>query len=212
MYDLSNKAVEKAKENAKGLSGFYAKQADVNKLSLTEKYDLIAFSQSLHHIENLEHVLSEVKHGLAAKDGVFFVSDYIGPSRMQWTEVQLKWMNLFLSHFPGKLRKTIDRRINGSDSKNQVKRIPVEKFISVDPSEAVRSEEIEEIIRRTFRRVEFYSMGGGISYELFRGIAHNFDPENEEHNSIIKLTIGIEKQLEEMGIIRPSFGLFICQV
>ncbi len=102
--------------------------------------------------------------------GLFYVSDYIGPTRMQWTDAQLKYMNDLLALMPEELRAQINP--DGSDApspKTSVKRISLETFERVDPSEAVRSADIDRAIR-TFDVVDFYPMGGTISYELYRTV------------------------------------------
>lgn len=212
MLDLSDEGVAIALRRADelGVEGLEASVKDVNELILNEEYDLIACSQSLHHISALERVADQVR-GALSPGGVFFVSDYIGPSRMQWTDQQLEWMNTLLIQLPESLRKTIDSRINGSAIKNSIGRIPLSYFEEADPSEAVRSDEIKGILMSAFPVVDFWPLGGGISYELFRGIIHNFDPDNEAHNALIRSVLAVEQLLTNAGTIPSCFGVFICR-
>jgi 2-polyprenyl-3-methyl-5-hydroxy-6-metoxy-1,4-benzoquinol methylase len=211
--DISAAAVKIAREKAaaQGVSGLSCDVADVNTIAITERYDLIAFSQSLHHVEALEHVLSQVRNALNPA-GLFFVSDYIGPTRMQWTDEQLRIMNDVLSLLPAPLRMQI--KPDGTDlghPKRQIQRIPLETFERIDPSEAVRSGDIERVIRATFNRVEFLPLGGAISYEMFRMIAHNFDVEDANVRSIVRLVLYFEHELILAGRLPPCFGVFLCQ-
>jgi ubiquinone/menaquinone biosynthesis C-methylase UbiE len=213
MVDISESAARIAREKAdkQGISGFAVEVGDVNDLRIDGKYDLVTFSQSLHHISALEHILGEVRRAL--KPGaLFYVSDYIGPTRMQWTDTQLKYMNDLLSIMPESLRAQINP--DGSDApapKERVKRIPLETFERVDPSEAVRSADIDRVIRETFEMVEFYPMGGTISYELYRTIAHNFDVADGAAQALLKTVLYFEHDLISKGVLSSDFGLYFCR-
>lgn len=212
MVDISESAAKIAREkaNKKGISGFAVEVGDVNTLRIGGKYDLITFSQSLHHIFSLEHILGEVRSALKP-GGMFFVSDYIGPTRMQWTDIQLKYMNDLLALMPEALRAQINP--DGSDApapKALVKRIPLETFEKVDPSEAVRSAEIDRVIRETFETVKFYPTGGTISYELYRMIAHNFDVADQSVQALLKTVLYFERDLISRGVLTSDFGLYLC--
>jgi len=212
LYDLSDIAVRTAQEKAaaQGFDGLEAIVADINEITIAETYDLIAFSQSLHHITELEHVLIQVRNALKP-GGVFYVSDYIGPSRMQWSDTQLKYMNDLLAFMPKAMRLPL--MPGGGQSRHpklRIDRISNEMFEKYDPSEAVRSGEIESVIRSTFKQVSFYPLGGAITYELFRNIAHHFDTRDDLHKAYVK-TIGyVEHDLISRGILQPCFGLFLC--
>lgn len=213
MVDISDAAARIAREKAEnqGVSGFTVEVGDVNRLQIADKYDLITFSQSLHHISGLEHILGEVRRALKPQ-GLFFVSDYIGPTRMQWTDAQLKYMNDLLALMPEGLRAQINP--DGSDAptpKTKVKRIPLETFERVDPSEAVRSADIDKVIRETFDVVEFYPMGGTISYELYRTIAHNFDVADQAVHALLKTVLYFEHDLISKGVLNSDFGLYFCR-
>jgi SAM-dependent methyltransferase len=211
MIDISDQAIEIAIKKAceKGLDGFTASVGDVNSIQIEGFWDLIIFHQSLHHIEALEHVLAEVKKSLLP-GGLFLVSDYIGPTKMQWSNTQLKIMNDLLEIIPENLRLQLNK--DGTDSGNPKKSIaplPLEIYEKFDPSEAVRSGEIETVIRDTFDFVEFYPQGGAISYELFRNMAHNY--EDETSKALLKTILYFEHQLTEKGVIEPNFGVFVCR-
>ena len=213
MIDISDKAVDIARKKAidNKVTRFTAEVQDVNEVKINGNYDLIVFSQSLHHISQLEYVLSHVKSALTPK-GILYISDYIGPTRMQWTELQLKIMNTLLQTIPENLRVQLNRDGTISDLiKKEIKRIPVETFLKVDPSEAVRSEEIFGVVNKTFEKVDFFSLGGGLTYELFRNIAHNFGPENLIGTSIMKMIINLEYILTSQEVIETNFGIFVCR-
>jgi len=107
-------AVAKAKAAELGLKNVNYRQGDLNLTTLErEKYDVVFSSMTLHHVENLKHLLEEVNSSLKSQ-GIFFVYEYVGPSRFQWTERQLTIMNDLLAIMPNRhpgggvmFRKTI---------------------------------------------------------------------------------------------------------
>lgn len=213
MVDISAKAVTIAMQKAeqKYKNRFSAEVQDVNKIVIEKEYDLAVFSQSLHHISELEHVLTEVKSSLKPS-GVLYVSDYIGPTRMQWTDLQLKIMNQVLDEIPSSLKIELNRDGSVSEKvKEKIKRIPIEEFLRVDPSEAVRSGEIFDVLHEVFRNTQFFPLGGTITYEVFRNIAHNFVAEKEEIRALMKMVINLEYLLIEQKILKSNFGLFVCR-
>lgn len=211
LVDLSPTAIDIARKKAAdaGIETLTTHVADCNEIDIDERWPLVLFSHSLHHIENLEHVISEVRDALAP-GGVLYVNDYIGPSRMQWTDEQLDIMNRLLTTIPESLLIRIDKGGDGPGTpKTEIRRVPVEAYLRDDPSEAARSAEIPRLIMDAFPNAEFFPLGGTITYELFRGIAHNF-VEDETAIGIMKSIITLEHSLIQRGM--PSdFGLFICR-
>lgn len=214
-FDVSPVALEKAKEKMKteGVANANFFVADVNEIRLRENtYDLIYFSQALHHIERLEHVYEEVNNALV-KEGIFFVSDYVGPSYMQWTDQQLDLMNRILSLLPEKYREFInsgDGVWNGK-LKAQIGRTSIDTYLRKDPSEGVRSSEIVPLARRYFDVVGYYPMGGTITYELLRGIVHHFDESDERDVAMLELICLFEHTLIQNGCIGSDFACFFAR-
>ena len=213
-FDVSEQAVALANEKAakRGLTNIKFNVADVNQIELPENtYDLVIFSQSLHHIENLEHVYKEINKSLTS-DGAFFVSDYVGPSRMQWTDTQLHIMNEILSVLPEEYRCLLSSELGYHGThKNFVRRVPVATYLKSDPSEGVRSADILPLAREYFEIIEEHSLGGTINYELLRGIAHNFDENDEKDATILRLILLLEKLLIEANLIDSDFKCFIAR-
>ena len=59
--------------------------ADLNFVTLDpDSYDLIVSSSTIHHVTNLEHLAHQVGRGLSP-EGRFFLQDYVGEPRFQFT-------------------------------------------------------------------------------------------------------------------------------
>ena len=163
-------------------------------------------SQALHHIEKLEHLYQQV-HDALTDDGIFFVSDYIGPTRMQWTDKQITIMNAILSLLPERLRHTVDNQ----GVRKVIKRTAIEDFIRVDTSEGVRASEIFDIAQKQFDILDFRPMGLSIIYELFLNIIHNFNDQSEDEMALLQLICLIESLLVQEGVIKSDFGCFVAK-
>jgi hypothetical protein len=98
-----------------------------------------------------------VRSGQALKPGgYFFLDEFIGPSRFQWTDVQLDSMNDGLDRLPKELRRRISDR---KKFKERVVRETVQEVIASDPSEAIRSSEIVPLLGQQFEILETKGFG-----------------------------------------------------
>ena len=109
----------------------------MNSIQLEQnRYDVVFFNSSLHHVKNIEHVLDEVEKALV-DDGLLIINEYVGPSQFQFSEVQTSIINNAIDDLPQVYRKSI------SDP-NKVKQHhvpPSKEYMNkiLDPSEAIRS-------------------------------------------------------------------------
>src|SRR5207249_7745947 len=175
--DLSDEAVRLASEKARaaGFDHLRYRVADLNKIKLNrETYDVIFGISSVHHVQNLEHLFRQVQQALKP-GGYFFLDEFIGPSRFQWTDAQLRTMNDALRRLPKELRRRISDR---KKFKDRVVRETVGEVTASDPSEAVRSSEILPLLAQYFELGQMRGYGGAILHQLLYDIAGNFCEEN----------------------------------
>jgi len=206
-FDVAEGAIAAAqiKVRDQGLRTLRFHLLDGNTWSMPHnQYDFVYASHALHHIEDLEHLFAQVAATLQP-GGVLFASDYIGPSRMQYSDAHLAAMNQALGTLPevkrldrfGVLKSTIARR-------------PVELYLRHDPSEAARSAEIIPVMRRFFD-VEVVPMGMSLSFEVLLDIAHNFDPDDDADNALIDGIMQMEQQAERAGEAEPLFACLVAR-
>ena len=144
--------------------------------------------------------------------GYFFVNDYVGPSRMQWTDKQLELMNEILAILPAHYRLLLDGNLGYLGThKETVHRTPVEIYLKVDPSEGVRSAEILPLAKEYFDVLDVRSLGGTIHYELLRGIIHNFDVNDEKDMALLEMILLLERKLLENNVIDADFKCFVAK-
>ncbi|MDG2045626.1 MAG: class I SAM-dependent methyltransferase [Halioglobus sp.] len=206
--DLSKKCTEAAQKRAEEIQlapHIEYITADLNNFVLPErKFDFIFFFHSLHHVEALEKLLENCAQALAP-DGILMVNEFVGPTRFQWTKEQLREANKLFKFLPAELRLDL----NANKEKMEIKTFTVEEMISIDESEAVRSAEIEVVLKAFFNIVEEKNWGGTLTNLIFDNTAGNFDSKNEYHNSIANLLVHHENILIEKGLFPSDFKFFI---
>ena len=205
-FDIAEGAIAAAqlKVRDQGLSTLRFHLLDGNTWSMPRnQYDFVYASHALHHIENLEHLFEQVATTLRP-GGVLFASDYIGPSRMQYSDAAIAVMNRALETLPE--AKRLDRF---GALKASIQRRPIEIYLQYDPSEAVRSAEIIPVMRRFFD-VEVVPMGTSLSFEVLLDVVHNFDPDDEADNALIDGIMRMEQQAERAGEAEPLFACLVA--
>jgi hypothetical protein len=78
-----------------------------------------------------------------------------------------------------------------------------EQWNVTDPSEAVRSNEIIPLLRKTFDRVDVQPMGGSILQFSLYDIAANFAAETRENRAFLEMLFSIEEVLGEFDTDIP---------
>ncbi len=123
--------------------------ADFNEPALPRaKYDIVFFHQSAHHVAKLEKLFRAVMRALKP-GGLVYFDEYIGPSRYDWASRPelLEPHRALFDRIPRPLR-AVDRL-----------HAPIQLD---DPSEAIRSSEIEPQLSIGFDIVGRQPYGGGI--------------------------------------------------
>lgn len=208
--DLSEKciqaALERAHENnlAQNINYFCE---DLNAYVPTpNSYNFIFFYHSLHHVTSLNSVLSGCAKALLS-DGIMMINEFVGPTRFQWTDLQIEQANSLLKLIPEELRYDLRHK----SIKEEVNRPSVEKMIEIDESEAVRSSEIEDVLQEYFEVIEEKNWGGTLNNLIFENIAGNFDEKNPYHKAIIQLLIHHENVLIDQNVIPSDFKFFMLK-
>jgi SAM-dependent methyltransferase len=207
--DLSDGAVRIAAEKAQaaGSDHLSYRTADLNTIKLERQaYDVIFGVSSVHHIDNLEHLFRQVQQALKP-GGYFFLDEFIGPSRFQWTNAQLQSMNGQLRLLPKELRRRISDR---KKFKERVIRKTVGEIIASDPSEAARSSEIVPLLTEYFKIVEIKGYGGAILHQLLYDIAGNFCEENAGSLEHLRRLFTLEDELTASGTVSNDFAVIIA--
>jgi SAM-dependent methyltransferase len=164
------------------------------------KFDLIYAIASLHHIENLEGLFSQLADRLA-DDGAFFYLEYCGPSRLQWRDRVMRISNAILEILPPELKGEFER----------VTRPGYDIFVNHDPSESIRSAELVDLTHLFFDIVVVQKIGFTITQPLLNPILRHFDDNNPLHTAIYRLIFLLEEILIDHDIIEADTKVVVAR-
>ena len=208
-YDVAQVAIKKAQEDIRA-----SKYSNVvfysvgNALTLDlpkDHYDMIIFDHSLHHFSPMEALLLRVRESMKTK-GLIVASEFVGPSRFQWTSRQLEVVNGLLSVFPKEYLSLWNSPLPRLPAWRPSK---LSMWLS-DPSESVESSHIIPLLHKHFNVVEQKGYGGAILHLLFAGIAHHFINPDQTAEQMLRFCFDVEDLLLQTGDIGHDFALIIA--
>jgi ubiquinone/menaquinone biosynthesis C-methylase UbiE len=209
-YDLSEERIRHARESAEeeGLGGIVNYiVGDVYEIEMPEKScDVVLAEQALHHFSPLEDILRRVEKSLRP-GGLFVVNEFVGPTRFQWTERQLKAANALLKTLPSRYR----RKWRDGTVKTRVVRPSLLGMFLRDPSEAVESSRILPLVRELFEVTEIREYGGTVISILLEGIAQNFLSGDSETRRVLRDIFDAEDRLLKSGDIKSDYVIAVCR-
>jgi len=207
--DIADGAVAKARTTAQsqGLSHIKYSVADVNRIELPPNtYDVVFGVSSIHHVEKLERVFSQAQNSLKA-GGYFFLKEYVGPNRFQWSDRQRVVVESLLQILP---ERYVRRRTDGS-LKRHYPKLTAEEVAAHDPSEAVRSSEILKLLPNYFEIVARWDVGGTILHLLMQDIAGNFETAVPADMRWLKFLFDAEDAAIESGDLPSDFAIVLAR-
>lgn len=207
--DVAPGAIQKASAAAEdaGLLSLEYRVVDGNSLLLPKgTYDVVFGVHSIHHIAGLELLFEQIACALRP-GGLFFMNEFVGPTRFQWTDRQLEVVNGLLSALPAELRVSA---VDGG-LKRRVPRPTVREMIAADPSEAVRSGEIMKVASGFFDILEVRPYGGTVLQLLLDDIAGNFSRAGGGGREILAAICDLEWALIGAGYLESDFAVVVAR-
>lgn len=148
---------------------------DALKKELANVYDLVFWHHGLHHmLDTREAVLWSKK--ILKKGGIFYMNDYVGMNRLQWSNRSVSLANKIRSVLPDKY---FYRKGKSPFPKN-VRVIDKEKLIEVDPSECADSEKIIPSLSSIFANAEIKLLGGVVYHLALNDILVNISEQETQ--------------------------------
>ncbi|MBN2241876.1 MAG: class I SAM-dependent methyltransferase [Acidobacteria bacterium] len=207
VFDIAEGLIEKKRAQSRGedFDGIEYCRTNLNRHTFEpSSYDVAYSWGTVHHIENLEHLFSQVRQALIP-GGVFILRDFVGPDRIRFTDRQLALANALLECIPASYR----RRADGS-LKNREVRVSERRSKRYDPSEAVRSSRILTVMKNHFTFDIFRETGGALLHPLLNGIAGNFE-KDERGAEILGALVEIETTLTKSGLLPSDYVFLIAR-
>lgn len=207
VMDIAEGLLEKQRALAlkSGLKGINYIKEDLNSVSLNKnEYDLIWAIGTIHHTENLELLFDQICEGLK-DNGVFVMREYVGPNRLQFTDLQLSIINEILAILPEKYKTTPSGGV-----KEKMRSPDLSELMARDPSESVRSRDIIHVMKERLDIIKLVYTGGTILHPLLDAIASNFE-KNEDTDTVLRLLILLEKTLIGNGILPSDYAFCMAR-
>jgi SAM-dependent methyltransferase len=182
--------------------------SDLNSLELPPcTYDAVFVIQAAHHIYNLERFFKQIKQSLKP-NSLLFIDEYVGPSYLQCSPLVVDIINRIRQILPDQYLRSAF--LNGAIAPAYINS-PIEHFELTDPSEAIRSAEIKNVLNYYFDIVDVKNYGGAILHMLLSGISGNFNENNPSDVALLRLMALLEELLEESGVIQSDHAAMVAK-
>ena len=198
--DISARAIAHARAAAEraGYATMRYDQTDLNQPpGGLGTFDAVFYPSSLHHVAELERVLDWTRERLAP-GGLLALSEYVGPTRFQWSDRQKQEAQAVLALIPPHFR-----RLPGGGTKDVIWAPTATEVATADPSEAVRSGEILDAVAQRFRILRREDLGGGLLFPVLQHIARNFHHEDYHALVLMQFLLHLDDLLLRTGVL-PS--------
>jgi len=137
-----------------------------------ESYDIVHWDNSLHHMLDVPAAV-DWSRAVLRPGGLFYMYDFVGPSRFQWTPEMLRLGTDVRRSLPPEY--LIDPNDPSRSVTDHFSAPPsIESMIAKDPSEAADSDRILASVERTFPDAEIIPTGGVVYSMALNDIIHNF--------------------------------------
>jgi SAM-dependent methyltransferase len=195
--DFSEESLEQARfgaEEAHLSDRLEYRGEDINALKLPRaRYDIVFFHGSLHHVRQIERVLTEVRQSLKP-GGLVYLDEYMGPSRSEWSDEEWGFARSAFDTLPEDLKNRPSLMIP----------LPLD-----DPSESVRSSAIRPAAARLFEIVEERPYGGNILWFLFPCL--DMERLRQDSTGALSRLIALEDHLLDRGWIESYFRVVVAR-
>ncbi|MBD3574343.1 class I SAM-dependent methyltransferase [Brevundimonas diminuta] len=160
------------------------------------KYDAVFFSGSLHHVTDLEGMLSAVQKVLRP-GGKVIVNEYCGPCYQLYPPHQVEIVDRTIASLPEEFR-----------SSDRLELPNMQMIMASDPTEGVRSALIPKLVPMYFEPEYERFVGGALLHPLFSCLnASRVNDGSPESNLLVRMLIFLEDELTRSGALQHDFML-----
>lgn len=180
IYDLSPQAIASGRQRATE-EGFADRMTFIQddafrRETSPDAYDLVYWNNALHHMPDAGEALRWSRRVLKA-GGLFLMDDFVGPTRMQWSQRTLNINNIFLHSLPAQYFRHPCKP--AATLPQAVQRPNVAVMMATDPSECADSARILPELARHFPEADVIPTGGGVYVVGLNDVLHNIVAAND---------------------------------
>lgn len=188
------------------LPGVECWQMDLNKDPLPRgPFDLVVCRNTLIHLRELEHVADGIRK-VMDPGGLLIAREYVGPNRLQFTDAQMELVNACLGLLPESMRRNSDGEVVERQEPPGL-----DDMMRLDPTRAIRSEDIPGVLAARFRILESMSLGGTLLAPLLASISENFRDPDAEGERVLRTLMDTEMRLIEGGLLETNYAAIIAR-
>lgn len=208
-FDLSPKVLQLARESAADITAIEYVQANMDDLPLGKppflpgSFDAVLGVASVHHCSQLRPLYSAVSQ-LLTPGGWFFLDEYVGPDRFQYSPSHREQICALADLLPERLLTTRSGAV-----KRGFRAPTVDEVIAVDQSEAVCSSQILPLLGEQFDIVVQRPYGGSLLHLLLADVAQNF--QSPKAKPWLQALIDAEEDLDRLGRLEQHFSCVIAR-
>jgi ubiquinone/menaquinone biosynthesis C-methylase UbiE len=149
----------------------------------SEVYDLVYWKSALHHMMDADAAVAWSWRALKP-GGTFAMWDFVGPTRFQWSDVNLSRVNEFRASLPFEAKP--------------IRRKTIEQMMKLDPSEAADSSNIVPAVTKYFPHAQIHYLGAAMVHIGFAGILDTI-LERPDAPEIFRRALAVDDELRSVG-------------
>lgn len=208
LYELSDKRIE----DGNALIEKYGLQNKVKfhkadafkEVTVSDHYDLVHWNNALHHMFDVPAAV-EWSRKILKPGGLFFMDEFVGAQRFQWSDWSLNLASRIRSVLPDQYLK--NPRNPEVLIAQKIARPLWDKMIEMDPSEAADSHRILESVVHFFPNAEITLTGGTVYHLALNDILNNIDETQDK--LLLDLLLIIDDLCTELGESHYAVALAI---
>jgi ubiquinone/menaquinone biosynthesis C-methylase UbiE len=187
VYELSSQRIAAGRKAAlkQGLAArIEFVEADAFKVDIADgQFDLVHWNNALHHMFDVDQAVAW-SHRVLSTDGLFFMDDYVGPNRFQWSDETLALATRVRENLPPQYLQRAQP--DAPPVPVQVGRPSIRRIVNEDPSEAPDSERILTAVKKHFPNALIIPTGGAVYNLALTHTLHHFDPKQPAEEALLR--------------------------
>lgn len=169
--------------------------------------DFVHWNNSLHHMMDTPAAVAW-SHRILRKGGMFYMDDFIGPTRFQWSDKALELCTAVRASLPEKYLTNL-RRPDGREPVRVRRPDPV-AFARQDPSEAADSDRIMPALRKFFPGAWTMRTGGVVYNCALAHCIQNFNPGDPDDTALLDGLLVVDDVALEIPGIESHYAVALA--
>lgn len=204
LFEYSDVRIAKGMESARALGlldriAFH--KSDVFNNPVNKRYDFVHWNNSLHHMFDVPTAV-KFSRSVLKKGGIFYMDDFVGPSRFQWSDMVLSVVSIVRRKILAMLLLDAHSSLPFTE---KIDRPDPVIDLAYDPSEAADSDQIIPSIKENFPSAIIIPTGGVIYQLALQGVLEHIN--RDEASEVLKYALEEDDKCIEAGLTHYAVAL-----